>query len=59
MRVDIHLYSQSNPVSHTGVRNAYTKDGLYCVMLADGSVYKYPVVHIFRVRETPPPAPSI
>lgn len=32
--------------------NTYTKDGLYCVLLADGAgVEKYPLVNIFRVVE--------
>lgn len=51
MQVEVHLYSQSEPVVIEEVRNAYTKDGLYCVMIS-GAVYKFPVQHIFRVKET-------
>jgi hypothetical protein len=35
----------------TDVRNAYTKDGLYCVMLKEGPVIKFPLQHIFRIKE--------
>lgn len=51
MNIEIHLYSQSQPMKLTDVDNAYTKDGMYCV-LKDQIVTKYPVVHIFRVKET-------
>lgn len=47
----VHLYSQSEPIVIDDVRNTYTKDGLYCVMAESGTVWKYPVQHIFRVRE--------
>lgn len=52
MKVKIHLYSQSSPVKRKGVRNTYTKDGFFCVMLKNGTVEKYPIDHIFRVTET-------
>lgn len=52
MTIRIHLLHQSLPVERTDVRNAYTKDGMYCVLLDDGIVEKYPLVHIFRVIET-------
>lgn len=52
MIVKVHLYSQSLPVEIGNVRNAYTKDGLYCVMLGDMKTeYKFPVEHIFRIKE--------
>jgi chaperone required for assembly of F1-ATPase len=50
MRVEIHLLSQSQPIVREGVRNAYVKDGVYCVLL-DGKVEKYPLTNIFRVVE--------
>ena len=57
--VEVHLYSQSEPCKFGNVRNAYTKDGLYCVWTlarADGTpeqaVYKFPVQHIFRIKES-------
>ena len=60
MRVQVHLYSQSEPCEFNNVRNAYTKDGLYCVWTtarADGTeevaIYKFPVEHIFRIKEMP------
>lgn len=51
MKIQVHLYSQAEPCSFTNVRNAYTKDGLYCVMCSNGDVYKFPTMHIFRVKE--------
>ncbi len=49
--VDVHLYTQSQPVTHIDYKNTYTKDGFYCIMMQDGDVYKYPSLHIFRVKE--------
>jgi hypothetical protein len=50
--VKVHLYSQAVPIVIENVRNAYTKDGLYCVMLADlKTEYKFPYQHIFRIKE--------
>jgi hypothetical protein len=51
MRVEVHLYSQSEPVVIEKARNAYTKDGLYCVMRDVHTVYKFPVQHVFRIKE--------
>ena len=36
MEVRVHLYTQSEPVVMTDVRNAYQKGDLYRVMLNDG-----------------------
>jgi hypothetical protein len=52
MRVEVHLYTQSYPVCYEGVRNCYTKGALYCVMMDGGDVvHKFPLEHIFRVKE--------
>lgn len=51
MRVEVHLYTQSNPVVIEGARNAYTKGPLYCVLMSDGTTYKFPIKHIFRIKE--------
>lgn len=51
MIIAVHLLSQAKPVVHENIKNAYTKDGLYCLMCKDGTVYKYPLVNIFRVIE--------
>jgi len=48
----VHLLSQSKPVVHLVVVNAYTKDGMYCVLFPSGEVAKYPLVSIFRVKES-------
>jgi hypothetical protein len=53
MTIAVHLYTQSEPVVIEGARNAYQKGDLYCVMLPTGVVYKFPIRHIFRVKETP------
>ena len=51
MRVEVHLYSQSLPVVHEQVRNTYIKEGLFCVMMENGRVWKFPTLHIFRIME--------
>ncbi len=53
INVKIHLYSQSDPVVVKGARNCYTKGPLYCVLMNDGTVYKFPTEHIFRITESP------
>ena len=53
MRVEVHLYTQSHPVVHTNVVNAYQKGDLYCVM-TQSEISKYPLVHIFRIVESYP-----
>lgn len=52
MRIEVHLLSQSQPIVYTQVKNAYTKDGMYCIYKDDGFVDKYPFTNIFRVRES-------
>jgi hypothetical protein len=51
LRVLVHLYSQSQPIAYADVKNAYTKDGMYCLCLTTGVVHKFPMVGIFRVTE--------
>lgn len=51
LRVSVHLYSQSQPIEYADVKNAYTKDGMYCLYLTTGVVHKFPLVGIFRVTE--------
>lgn len=53
MRVTVHLLHQSSPVEILDVRNTYTKGMLYCVMEFNGTVSKFPIDHIFRVKEFP------
>ena len=52
MEVEVHLYSQSEPCKIMNAANAYTKDGLYCVATQDGPVYKWPLLHVFRIKES-------
>jgi hypothetical protein len=49
MKIEIHLLSQSKAIVYENVKNAYTKDGMYCIYKEDGIVDKYPMVNIFRV----------
>lgn len=59
MKVIVHLYSQSQPIVHEGVVNAYLKGTLYCVMVGDGkTVFKYPTEHIFQITEEEAPSPA-
>lgn len=51
MKVEVHLYQQAQPVIIEQVKNTYTKGPLYCVMQEDGTVYKFPVEHVFRIKE--------
>lgn len=51
MYIKVHLSSHSSPIEYNGVKNAYTKDGMYCLYLEGGIVHKYPFVNIFRVEE--------
>jgi hypothetical protein len=50
--IKIHMNSQSKPIVRKKVVNLYTKDGLYCVYLEDGTVKKYPLVNIFEIEES-------
>lgn len=50
-KVCVHLYSQSKPLRYENVLNCYTKDDLYCIMLNETTVHKFPVQHIFRIAE--------
>lgn len=52
MDIEIHLYSQSQPISIKSAKNAYQKGDLYCIMSEDGkTVWKFPLQHIFRIVE--------
>lgn len=51
MTVTIHLYTQSQPIIHEFVVNTYQKGDLFCVLLDDGEVQKFPLQHVFRIVE--------
>lgn len=51
MSVLVHLTEQSQPVRCEGVRNTYTKGPMFCVLYESGTVDKFPVASIFRIRE--------
>lgn len=52
IKVSVHLYSQGQPVVITDVENTYQKGDMYCVrQYPNGTCYKFPLMHIFRVTE--------
>jgi len=51
MTVFIRLQQASNPLVFNNISNAYTKGGLYCLRLEDGSTLKLPLISIFSIRE--------
>ena len=53
MKVLVHLYTQSQPVEIVDVRNTYQKGDMFCILKNDGIADKFPLFHIFRVREIP------
>jgi len=50
LSIEVYLLSQSEPIVYPKVINAYIKESMYCIEV-NGSVDKYPLVNIFRVRE--------
>jgi hypothetical protein len=53
MKVIVHMLYQSRPIVHENVKNTYQKGSMYCVMHTTENVFKYPIEHIFRVKEEP------
>lgn len=51
MTVEVHLYTQAEACKIDGVRNAYQKGDFYCVWTVCGPIYKFPLQHIFRIKE--------
>lgn len=51
MKVTIHLQYQSQPLIYSDVKNCYQKGSLYCVLLEDESIHKFPINNIFRIIE--------
>ena len=51
MTIEIWNQQSNVPVVRKNVRSTYTKGPLFCVMMEDGKVEKYPVMHLFRVVE--------
>lgn len=53
--VEIHLLHQSTPIKISSVTNTYQKGSMYCVYYLNEKqetvVDKFPIEHIFRVRE--------
>lgn len=53
MKVEIFLMETSQRIVFENATNTYTKGPMYCVYLKEeGVVYKYPVSHLFNVKET-------
>lgn len=51
MVVTVHMITQAEPIVIVGVRNAYQKGSLYCVMIDKKKVRKFPIEHIFEIVE--------
>lgn len=51
MIIKVHLISQSKPIEHKEIVNTYIKEGMYCLLVTNNEVYKYPMCNIFRVIE--------
>ena len=49
--VEVRMLLQSTPVVLTGVKDTYQRGRLFCVMCDDGSIYKFPIRNIYRVKE--------
>ena len=52
MHIQVHLLSQSQPIHYREAINAYTKDGVYCILTSEKMVHKFPLQNIFRIIET-------
>jgi len=51
MKVTLRLQQASEPMFFNDVLNAYTKENLFCMRLADGETLKFPLISIFSIRE--------
>ena len=49
-KVEVWLDETSEPIVHDA-KSTYTKGPLYCVYCEEDTVFKYPIMHIFRVCE--------
>jgi hypothetical protein len=52
MTVIVQLREQAQPIDYDNVKNTYQKGDLYCIYKEDGTVDKFPIVHIWRIRES-------
>ena len=50
IKVKVELLETSQGIERNAL-NTYTKGPLYCVLKDDGTVEKFPLVHIFRITE--------
>lgn len=53
LKTEIYLYSQEKPIIIDNLANTYQKGNMYCVLLMNGVVQKFPLQHIFRIIERP------
>lgn len=49
--VDVHLLNQPYPEWHYAVVKTYTENDLFCLLLINGTIEKYPIANIFRIVE--------
>jgi len=50
-KVMVWFYETSEPIIIINALNTYQKGDFYCVYCDDERVFKYPIMHIFRVVE--------
>jgi hypothetical protein len=51
MQVSIYLIWQTQPMLFSGVQDTFQKGDLYCVHMMDGTIHKFPLLHILYVTE--------
>ena len=58
MRVEVQRNETSLPIIYRNVLNAYTKGGMYCILIEGGPTgrrtHKFPLCSLFRVIEDYP-----
>lgn len=49
MTVEVIFHTSSTPKKHKKVYAVYTKDGLLCLQMNNGYIYKYPLCNVFSI----------
>jgi len=52
MEVKLRLQQSSEPMVFKDIKNAYTKDNLFCMRLQTNETLKFPLVSIFSILES-------
>lgn len=51
--VFVQLDSQAIPIIYTNVHSTYQKGDLFCIMLHNNEVHKFPIEHIYKIIDEP------